>query len=379
MTADDGLGGTATQTFTIASKNNAPVIGTKTADQSNNDGDTITNVNAAAAFSDPNGDPLTYAASNLPAGLTMSSAGVISGTVAKNATPGTYAVVVTATDDKGAATTETFNWVIKDVPPSSTGTLSNQAYTDGQAGISISTSQGFNDSVGNSLTYSVAGLPAGLSINASTGLITGTVDHDASKNAPTTTGSGATLDGKYTVMVTASDGLGGTSTQTFSIDSKNTAPTVGTTTANQTNNDGDTVTPVNAAAAFSDSNGDPLTYSATGLPAGLTISSAGMITGTVAKNATPGTYSVVVTGTDDKGAATTETFSWVIKDVPPTANGTLPNQTYNDGQTGISIATSQGFSDSVGNSLAYTATGLPAGLAIDPTTGKITGTVDHDA
>ena len=379
VTASDGLGGTSTQTFTIDSKNNAPVVGTKTANQTSNDGDTITNVNAAAAFSDPNGDTLTYTVSNLPTGLTISTGGIISGTVAKNATPGTYAVVVTGTDDKGAATTETFNWVIKDVPPTANGTLSNQTYADGQTSVSISTSQGFNDSVGNSLTYSAAGLPAGLTIDPATGKITGTIDHDASKNAPSTTGSGATLDGKYTVTVTASDGLGGTSMQTFTIDSKDTAPTLGTATANQTNNDGDTITAVNAAAAFSDSNGDPLTYAASNLPAGLTISTGGIISGTVAKNAMPGTYSVTVTATDDKGAATNETFNWVINDVPPTANGTLPNQTYSDGQTGLSISTSQGFNDSVGNSLTYSSAGLPTGLTINAATGVITGTIDHDA
>ncbi len=378
-TASDGQGGSTNQTFTIDSKNQAPVVGTKTANQSNSDGDTITAVNAAAAFSDPNGDPLTYTATGLPTGLTISSAGSITGTVAKNAQPGTYSTVVTATDDKGAATTETFTWTIADVPPAKNGTLANQAYDDGQSGISIATSQGFTDANGNTLTYAATGLPTGLSINASTGQITGTIDHDASKNAPKTSGSGATLDGTYTVTETASDGLGGSTTQTFTIGSTNQAPVVGTKTANQSNSDGFTITAVNAAAAFADPNGDTLTYTATGLPTGLSISSAGVITGTVAKNAQPGTYPVTVTGTDDKGAAASETFSWVVKDVPPTSSGTLPNQSYSDGQSGISIATASGFTDSIGNALTYSATGLPAGLTINATTGAITGTIDHDA
>ncbi len=378
-TASDGQGGSTTQTFTIDATNQAPAVGTRTANQSNSDGATITAVNAAAAFSDPNGDPLTYTASGLPAGLTISSAGVISGTVAKNAAPGTDTVTVTATDDKGAATSETFSWVVKDVPPTTNGTLPNKAYTDGQSGVSIATSQGFTDGNGNALTYSATGLPAGLTINATTGAITGTIDHDASKNAPTMTGNGATLDGKYTVTVTANDGLGGTSAQTFTVDTTNQAPVVGTGTANQSNNDGDTVTAVNAASAFSDPNGDPLTYTATGLPAGLTISAAGVISGTVAKNAAPGTDTVTVTATDDKGAATSETFSWVVKDVPPTTNGTLPNKAYTDGQANVSIATGQAFADGNGNALTYTATGLPAGLTINATTGAITGTIDHDA
>ena len=378
-TASDGQGGSTTQTFTIDTTNQAPMVGTKTASQSNSDGDTITAVNVAAAFSDPNGDPLTYAAADLPAGLTLSAAGVISGTVAKNAMPGTDAVTVTATDDKGAVTAETFNWVIKDVPPANNGTLANQVTTDGQSGISIATSQGFTDGNGNALSYSATGLPSGLTINAMTGAIIGTIDHDASKNAPSTMGSGATLTGTYSVIVTASDGLGGTATQTFTIASTNQAPVIGTVTANQANDDGDTIAAINAANAFTDPNADPLTYAATGLPAGLAISAAGVITGTVAGNARPGTDVVTVTATDDKGAAKSETFNWIIKDVPPVTSGTLSNKTVMDGQAGVSIATSQGFADRNGNALTYSATGLPAGLTINATTGAIAGTIDHDA
>ena len=378
-TADDGQGGTATQTFTIDSTNQAPVIGTKTASQANNDGDTINAVDASKAFGDANGDPLTYTATDLPAGLSISGAGLITGTVAKNATPGTYAVTVTATDDKGAAATETFSWVVKDVAPTKTGTLANQVYTDGQAGVAIATAQGFSDGNGNALAYAATGLPKGLTIDAATGKITGTIDHDASRNAPKTTGSGATLDGGYSVVVTANDGLGGSAAQAFTIDATNQAPTLGTKTADQSSSEGDTIHSVDASKAFTDPNGDPLTYTASNLPSGLTISAAGLVTGTVVGNATPGTYLVSVTATDDKGASTVETFNWVIANKPPTTNGTLANQRYVDGQTGVSMATAQAFSDPNGNTLTYGATGLPKGLAIDATTGKITGTLDHDA
>ena len=189
---------------------------------------------------------------------------MITGTVAKNAQPGTYSITVTATDYKISAATETFTWTISDVPPVKNGTLANQTYNDGQSGVSIATAQSFTDANGNALTYSATGLPKGLAIDATTGKITGTIDHDASTNAPAKSGSGATLHGSYTVTVTASDGLGGSAVQTFTIDSKNQVPVVGTVTASQTNNDGDTIAAVDASKAFSDPNGDPLTYSATG-------------------------------------------------------------------------------------------------------------------
>ena len=58
-----------------------------------------------------------------------------------------------------------------------------------------------------------------------------------------------------------------------------------------------------------DGNGDALTFSATGLPAGLTISAAGQITGTPT---TAGANSVTVTANDGRGGTGSATFSWPI-------------------------------------------------------------------
>jgi hypothetical protein len=55
--------------------------------------------------------------------------------------------------------------------------------------------------------------------------------------------------------------------------------------------------------------GQTLTFSATGLPAGLSISSSGLISGTPT---TAGTYSVTVTATDTTGAHGAAALSWTI-------------------------------------------------------------------
>ena len=55
--------------------------------------------------------------------------------------------------------------------------------------------------------------------------------------------------------------------------------------------------------------GQTLTYSATGLPSGLSISSAGVISGTPT---TDGTSTVTVTATDGNGAYATQTFVWTV-------------------------------------------------------------------
>ncbi|MFY9927603.1 MAG: putative Ig domain-containing protein, partial [Streptosporangiaceae bacterium] len=69
-------------------------------------------------------------------------------------------------------------------------------------------------------------------------------------------------------------------------------------------------TPVSLQINATDSaSGQTLTYSATGLPAGLSISSTGLISGTPT---TSGTDSVTVTAKDTTGATGSATFSWTI-------------------------------------------------------------------
>ncbi|UIX34719.1 M4 family metallopeptidase [Streptomyces sp. GQFP] len=61
--------------------------------------------------------------------------------------------------------------------------------------------------------------------------------------------------------------------------------------------------------AFTTNSGSGLTYEATGLPDGLTLSASGLISGTPT---TLGTGDVTLTVTDDTGSSVTDTFSWRI-------------------------------------------------------------------
>ncbi len=69
----------------------------------------------------------------------------------------------------------------------------------------------------------------------------------------------------------------------------------------------------------SDPNGQPLAWSATGLPAGLTLNSSGLITGTVAPTAASATVTVTVS---DGSLSASTSFAWNIS-APPTGNGLL--------------------------------------------------------
>ncbi|MFJ6739653.1 M4 family metallopeptidase [Streptomyces sp. NPDC091279] len=80
-----------------------------------------------------------------------------------------------------------------------------------------------------------------------------------------------------------------------------------TAPANQTSGVGDAVSL--QVDAYTTHTGSALTYAAAGLPAGLSLSGTGLISGTPT---TVGTSGVTVTVTDDTGSTATRTFSWRV-------------------------------------------------------------------
>ena len=130
----------------------------------------------------------------------------------------------------------------------------------------------------------------GLSINSSTGVISGT----------------ATASGTDTVTVTATDGTD-TSSDVFTYQI---TPIVLPVPADQDNLDSDVVS-LSAAASYDGAG--TLTYSASNLPAGLSINStAGLIAGTISSTAdVAGPYSPTVTATN--GTVTvSQSFNWEV-------------------------------------------------------------------
>jgi hypothetical protein len=96
-----------------------------------------------------------------------------------------------------------------------------------------------------------------------------------------------------------------------------TVPTTGVTVTNPGSQSSTVGTAVSLQVSASSTNSGSLTYAATGLPTGLSISgSTGAITGTPT---TAGTYSTTVTVTDSTGAKGTASFTWTVS---PTGGGT---------------------------------------------------------
>jgi hypothetical protein len=234
---------------------------------------------------------LSYSASGLPTGLSISSTtGVISGTAS---TAGTYNVTVTGKDTTGPTGSASYTWTVGS-GTTNTVTVTNPGTQTGTVGTPVSLQiQATDSSPGQTLTYGATGLPAGLSVSTTSGLITGT---------PTTAAN-------YSVTITATDSTGASGSATFSWDiSAATGNTV--TVTNPGTQTGTVGTPVSLQISATDSaSGQTLTFSATGLPAGLSISSSGLITGTPS---TAADSSVTVTATDTTGAKGSATFSWDI-------------------------------------------------------------------
>jgi len=144
------------------------------------------------------GQNLTYAALNLPAGLSINrSTGLISGTIPGSTVVSTpLTVEVTAEDATGASGSAAFGWILRNRV-----TLTNPGTQTSNAGTAVSLQIKASDSdARQTLTYTAVALPAGLSINPSTGLISGTIQGKA---------------GAYGTAVTAADLTGSSGSVTF--------------------------------------------------------------------------------------------------------------------------------------------------------------------
>lgn len=134
-----------------------------------------------------------------------------------------------------------------------------------------------------------------------------------------------TLPGDTVVTATATDPTGNTSEFSRAVVIQSNRPPVVTNPGDQTSNTGDTVVLVITAT---DPDGDALTYSASGLPPGLTINPVtGVISGTVSLNFA-GVTRVTVTASDGRLTGSTS-FDWRVLDnrAPTVSNCTVSPRT----------------------------------------------------
>jgi hypothetical protein len=365
FSATDASGASASTTFTWAVSTPTPdtVTVTSPGNLTNNEGDAVlmqvhATSSAGLAFT-------SYGAAGLPPGLNFDpDTGDIWGTIATGAAAnGPYQVTFSATDASGASASTTFTWAVNPAT-SDTVSITNPGTQINNEGDPVSLQVQASSSSGAALTYSAAGLPAGLSIDRNSGDISGTIATGDSANSP------------FTTTITATDGTASASTTFAWYVNPPALDTVTVTSPGSlSNEEGQQVTlqvqaTSSAGLAFT-------SYGAAGLPPGLNVNpDTGDIWGTIATGAAAsGPYQVTLSATDASGASGSATFTWdVTTATPDTVTVTPPgNLTNNEGDPvlmQVQASSSNNFAIT-----GYGASGLPAGLNFDPTTGEIWGTI----
>ena len=288
----------------------------------------------------------------LPTGLSLNaSTGVISGTpaIAVTATPLTFKV----TDSSSTPQSATASLTLTIAPPPLTITTSSLA--NAQVGVGYSQSLTATGGTGSYTWQLIAGtMPQGLALNASSGLINGT---------PGTAGTATPLTFKVT------DSGSPAQTATVNLTMTIAPPTLVITTASLSA--GQVNVPYSLTLAATGGTG---TYSwqltAGTLPAGLTLSAAGLISGTPTTPIPSAPLTFKVTDSGSPVQTATANLNLVIAPAPLT----ITTASLANGQVGVAYSQTLAATGGTGAlTWQLTAGTLPAGLSLNFSTGVISG------
>jgi hypothetical protein len=346
---------------------NRPPVARSIPDQSLPQGQAYS-LELANYITDPDGQPLTFAVTGLPADLTLSGSR-ISGTVA---TTGVNGITINALDPAGLEVTTQFQLTVTPLISTPAGftivgvtTVSCQTLSTGQRQVQFLPQYG--GVTGQPITFQVTNelAPTQQAGPYTLNLYT---DNPVISLQATQTGSNTPATYRY-------HWLAGCGTTTTPPPPANRTPVVSGGLAAQTATVGQGYTLVIPAGTFTDSDGDALAISATGLPAGLSLANS-TLTGTPS---TTGVSTVSLTAADPAGLSATLSFALTVvpaTDNPPSADfaitavGTLRCEVISAGQRRVSFTpqysgvSSSPISFSVVNELSPTTAPGPYSLTL---------------
>jgi hypothetical protein len=284
-----------------------------------------------------------YSATGLPTGIAINaSTGLISGTPT---TPGNYTPVLSILAE---GVTNNFDVTLAVSAAAGTPTITSAATASGTVGTAFSYTVTVDSETG-ATSLNVGTLPAGLSFTAdSTTPITGTIS-----GTPTAAGT-------FNVQLSANNavGTGGTVTLVLTIAPPGPVPVISSATS-ASGQPGEDFTVYQIFAS-----NRPTSYSAVGLPLGLTLNTVmGLIGGTPS---VPGAYVVQLSATNANGTGPVVDLTISIGDVSAITSASTLGATL--GQA-ASLQLTATYSP-----ISFNATGLPPGLTLDASTGLISGT-----
>ena len=205
ITATDTSGGSSTQNYqqtiyTVVPTSTGGTItisSTLEGASASYDVDTDFTFSTGSAFS-----AYSLQSGSLPGGTSLNtSTGVISGTVSSVSSATAYTFTIRGTDTDGDIVDQAYSWTITNVVPTSTGGTVTIANVEELAAYSYDTSTNFTYTTGateSSYAIQSGSLPTGISLNTSTGALTGT--------ATQVSGNTTTVAYSFTIRATDTDG-----------------------------------------------------------------------------------------------------------------------------------------------------------------------------
>ncbi len=352
---------------TLVVSNTSPIIPSTLGD-TNLDETIPWTLSTAAVDHDTPTQTLSYQLVSGPAGMTLDAAsGLISWTPTEAQGPSTNTVTVSVTDNgtPPLSDTRSFNVIVHEINTRPTF-VAAAPVIDESVPWEMSAAAADSDLPQNPLRYELISGPPGLVLDPATGTIRWTPNES---NGP----------GTETVILKVTDTnvdasvdreLSATNTFQVRINEVNTAPVL-TLPADQTLK-GPVPFSATATAIDSDLPANPLTFSLVSGPAGMTVTTTGLIQWTPATSQVPSTNTVVIRVTDDNPGAIPSpqlsvTNQFVLKVIPENHAPVLPDistQTI-DELTELRVVASANDTDLPANQLSYTLLTAPAGAQVD--------------
>jgi hypothetical protein len=338
-------------------------------------GTPATTLSAGSAYSftptaaDPDGDRLTFAATNVPTWATFSATtGALTGTPSESDVGMTGMITIEVSDSHSIVQLPAFRIQVAsnsttpppptNVAPTITGTPATQA-TVGQAYSFAPVGDDAND---DTLTYSIQNRPSWLTFTSATGALSGTP-------------AAGNVGSFNNIIITVSDGTASTSLPAFNLTVVSTAPAnrpptiTGTPATSVTVGQSYSFQPVG-----SDPDGNTLTYSIQNRPSWATFSTTtGRLSGTPTAAAVGTSARITISVTDGTATASLASFTIQVNAAAnraPTISGTP--------LTSILVALGYSFqpsaSDPDGDTLTFSIQNRPAWATFNTTTGRLSGT-----
>ena len=364
----DKCGGSASGGFSVTGTDLAPTF--SVADQT-----VIENhaVSITVAAVDPETDPLIYAATTLPSGATFDAPTHTLHWVPQNSQGGLNPIAFTVTDPCFTVSASANINVLVNHPPVLAQPGPFTVAETKTLAFTLTSTDPDNPTPGDTASYTSSNLPAGMTLDPNTGAVTWTPGYQTNE----------VYDVVY--RVTDGGGLHNEKTAHIVVTRTNAAPSF-SPAPDRTIPEAQTLT---FTVAASDPNGDPITYSASGLPPGATFDAATRTFSFTPDYSRASKYPIVFSARDnDPIAPLTGTLTVQVTvtnvDRAPVLTQPGPFTTHETVPLVFTVVATDpdnpitSRNPDIGDTLAYTATSLPRGAAFDPDTQQLSWTPDCD-